>query len=141
MCVGHRNVTALVRPPGADTYPSRPRTFKPTSCLSAIRRAKSATGVDARNGLDNHGFSGLRLRTARERDASRALPQCVATVPLKASRGTTSYYMPVQPEESLRPFGGRAPAHLRNLRAYELVMTTTDAVPSLPVGVAPVLPR
>ena len=101
------------------TYPSRPRTFKPTSCLSVIRRAKSGSRLDARNGLDDHGFSGLRLRTARERDASRALPQCVATVPLKASQGTTSYYMPVQPEESLRPFGGRAPAHLRSLRAYE----------------------
>jgi hypothetical protein len=78
-----------------------------------------APGRVPRNGLDDHGFSGLRLRTARERDASRALPQCVATVPLKASRGTTSYYMPVQPEQSLRPFAGRAPAHLRSLRAHE----------------------
>ena len=49
--------------------------------------------MGARNGLDDHGFSGLRLRTTRERDASRALPQCVATLPLKLSRGTAGYYM------------------------------------------------
>jgi hypothetical protein len=62
--------------------------------------------TELENGLDDHGFSGLRLRTARERDASRALPQCVATVPLKASRGTTSCYMPVQPRGESTPVCG-----------------------------------
>ena len=90
--------------------------------------------VEARNGLDDHSFSGLRLRTARERDASRALPQCVATVPLKASRGTTSYYMPVQPEESLRPFDGRAPAHLPACNPRPNETSCVPEVPSAPCG-------
>jgi hypothetical protein len=43
--------------------------------------------------LNGHGFSGLRLRTTRERDATRSLPQCAATAPLRTSRGTASYCM------------------------------------------------
>jgi hypothetical protein len=86
--------------------------------------------VEARNGLDDHGFSGLRLRTARERDASRALPQCVATVPLKASRGTTSYYMPVQPLDTLRPFAGLALVRLLSHPRMRHPVSTTAASPA-----------
>jgi hypothetical protein len=85
-----------------------------TGSLTSNRRHPDR---DAGKGVDDHGFSGMRLRTARERDASRALPQCVATVPPKASRGTTSYYMPVQPEEKSTPFADCAPAHHVQMRA------------------------
>ena len=47
--------------------------------------------------LNGHGFSGLRLRTARERDATRSLPQRATTAPLRTSRVPPATAWLVQP--------------------------------------------
>ena len=50
---------------------------------------------------DNHGFSGLRLRTARQRDATRRHASMRGNCTTEDEPGTASYCMLVQPKESL----------------------------------------
>src|SRR5262249_44705825 len=55
--------------------------------------------------LDNHGFSGLRLRTTRQRDATRSHTAMRGNCTTEDEpRDTASYCMLVQPEESLDLF-------------------------------------
>src|SRR5262245_27795127 len=69
-----------------------------------------------KGGLDNHGLSGLRLRTARERDATRSHAAMRGHCTTEDEPGTASYFMLVQPKESLDLFavvrqGGAEPEH------------------------------
>ena len=54
--------------------------------------------------LDNHGLSGLRLRTTRKRDATRSHAAMRGNCTTEDEPGTASYCMLVQPEESLDLF-------------------------------------
>jgi len=53
--------------------------------------------------LDDHGFSGLRLRTARERDATRSHTAMRGNCTTEDEPGT-AVCMLVQPKKSLDPF-------------------------------------
>ena len=62
--------------------------------------------------LDDHGFSGLRLRTTRERDATRSHAAMRSHCTTEDEPGAASYCMFVQPEKSLDLF-----AVVRQVRA------------------------
>ena len=54
--------------------------------------------------LDDHGFSGLCLRSARERDATRSHAAMRGHCTTEDEPGNADYFMLVQPKESLDLF-------------------------------------